>query len=444
MTVRRFGLSVLDRRTAAAFILFVGVAGPAVRAQPLLDPLITGDVAGIAVEPGVTVLSRQRPEYDSLGIRLGEVTIRPELRETVGFDDNVLGQRSHRASAVVETDARLRVLYDHSDTTAFATVSVDDNHFPEQNQQSYTNWTAALGGTHQFGRDTLTLSYEHLNLNQTVRDLDVPQLDQALAFRVDTARLTYRAVFNRVFVEPGLVVSNYSFDNGTVAGQPYLQTFRDRVVVQPVVTVGYELAPRRNLVLVVRDAIASYSNQSNLTPRRDFNDIAVLGGLDFEAGAVFRYRLLAGFESRSFSSSQLKTIQAPVVEAEVIWNPTGLTTVTGNVSRRIQDTADEATVGVTTTTIGLRVDHELRRNVLLRASANAFLDDYSRGQGSQQLFTAGTGATWLLNRTMQLGLNYDFTRRVTDGTGNLGVITGQQFGRSFSENRILLQVRFAL
>ena len=426
----------------AAILLLA--AAPTSRAQRLLDQLITADIPGLAVEPGVTVLSRQRSEYDSLGIRLGEITIRPELRETIGFDDNVLGRASHRGSAVIETDARLRAFYDHSDTTAFAVLSVDNNRFPEQNQQNYTNYTASIGGAHQFGRDTLTASYEHLNLNQTVRDLDVPQLDQALAFRVDTARVAYHAVFNRVFVEPGLAVSNYAFDNGTVAGQPYVQTYRDRLVVQPSVTVGYELAPRRNLVVVVRDAVASYTNQAGFTPRRDYNDIAVLGGIDFDTGSIFRYRLLAGYESRSFSSSQLKTIQAPVVEAEVIWNPTGLTTVTATASRRIQDSADEATVGVTSTNLGLRVDHELQRNVLLRASANAFLDDYSRGQGSQQLFTAGTGATWLLNRTAQLGLNYDFTRRVTDGAGSLGVITGQRFGRNFSENRILLQLRLAL
>ncbi len=427
---------------AAAIVIMA--AAPVSHAQQLLDQIITPNISGLAVEPGVTVLSRQRPEYDSIGIRLGEFTIRPELRETVGFDDNVLGQPSHRGSAVIETNARVGAFYDHSDTTAFAALSVDNNRFPEQNQQNYTNYTASIGGSHQFGRDTLIASYQHLNLNQTVRDLDVPQLNQALAFRVDSARVAYHAVFNRVFVEPAILVSKYGFDNGTAAGQPYVQTYRDRVVVQPSVTAGYELAPRRNLVVVVRDAVASYTNQGSFTPRRDYNDIAVLGGLDFDTGSVFRYRLLAGYESRSFSSSQLKTIQAPIVEAEVVWNPDALTTVTATASRRIQDSADETTVGVTSTDLGLRVDHELLRNVLLRASANAFLDDYSRGQGSQQLFTAGTGATWLLNRTMQLGLNYDFTRRVTNGAGNLGVITGQQLGRNFSENRILLQLRFAL
>ena len=425
---------------AAGMPLFA--AGP-VQAQRLLDQFIAADIPGTGVESGVTVVSRARPDYDSLGVRLGEITIRPELLESIGFDDNVLGRPSRRGSAVVETNARVQALYDHSDTTAFATLTVDDNRYPEQTQQSFTNWTAAIGGSHQFGRDTLSLTYEHLNLNQTVRDLDVPQLDRSLQFQVDTGRLAYRAVFNRLAVTPALDVSAFAFENGTVAGQPFLQTYRDRVVVQPSVALSYELAPLRNLTLVLRDSVASYSNQIAGTPRRDFNDVAVLAGLDFDEG-IFRYRLLAGLESRTFSSAQIKTITAPVVEGEVIWNPTGLTTVTATGSRRILDSSDETTVAVTASDVQLRVDHELQRDVLLRAVGSAAFNEYGRGQGSQQLFSAGAGATKLLNRNLKLDLDYTFTRRLSNGTGNLGVIIGQQFGQSYSEDQVLLRVRFAL
>lgn len=426
----------------AASLLAFGTVRP-VKAQQLLDQFIAANVPGAGVESGVTVLSRLRPEYDSPGVRYGEITIRPQLSEGLGFDDNVLGRASHRGSLVVDTNAQVQAQYDHSDTTGFATVTVDDNRYPEQNQQSFTNWTAALGGSHQFGHDTLSVAYEHLNLNQTVRDLDVPQLDKSLQFQVDTLRLAYKAVFSRLSVEPSINVSDFTFENGTVAGQPYLQTYRNRVVAEPSVTFSYELAPRRNLVLVVRDAVASYRDQISGTPQRDFNDIAALAGLDFDEG-IFRYRLLVGFESRSFSSSQIKSIQAPVVEAEIIWNPNGLTTVTGKASRRILDTADETTVGVTQSNVELRVDHELRRDILLRASGAALIDEYGRGQGSQELFTAGAGATKLLNRNMKLDLDYNFTRRISNGTGNLGVITGQEFGGSFSENQLMLRLRLAL
>ena len=421
---------------------FCGIAGQA-RAQRLLDQYLALDVPGAAVEPGVTVTSRLRPEYDPIDVHFGEITIRPELFETLGLDDNVLGQHTHRASSLIETNARVQANYDHSDTTAFATLMVDDNRYPEQNQQSYTNWTASLGGSHQFGRDTLSVAYDHLNLNQTVRDLDTPQLNNAFPYQVDALRADYRAVFSRLFAEPALGVSNYNFTNGTVGNLAYIQTDRDRIVAEPGLTLGYELAPRRDAILVFRDAVASYRNRLAGEASRDFNDISALTGIDFEEG-IFRYRLLAGYEARTFTSATYKTIQAPIAEATVIWNPTGLTTVTGQATRHIQDSADETTVGFTETAFSLRVDHEYQRNILLNVNAAYVQDNYSQGQGEQSLITFGAGATWLLNRNLRLVGSYEFDRRNSSDSANLGPVNGQPFGSGFSEDRLLLTFHFIL
>lgn len=445
--MRRYGWS-------AAALAGMAVCAPRVHAQQslLVDQYLTADIPGLAVEPGVTVLSRQRPEYDPLGIRLGEVTIRPELDETTGFDSNVLGQPAAKGSVVVETNAKVQALYDHSDTSAFVTATVDDNRFPQQSRQDYTNYTFSLGGTHQFGRDALTVNYTHLNLNQTVRDLDTPNLNKALPYQIDTGTIDYRFNLARTFIQPGITVSHYSYANGQVNGLPYVQTYRDRTVVQPNVTLGYELAPRRDLVLVVRDALAGYDNKLAGLPGRDYNDIAVLGGLDFADGGPFRYRVLAGYEARQFKNAALKSIQAPVVEAVVYWTPQGLTTVTGTAYRRIQDSSDETTIGVTETALSLRVDHEYLPNVILQANGGYYVDNYARGQGSQQLYVVGTGFTWLLNRNMRLVGTYDYTRRTSNGAINVGTVggvsvgslTGLPIGSNYSEHRFLLQVRFAL
>ena len=446
------GLAAHVRGSAAQAGLAIGAAlaasvGPfcsQVSAQALLDQYISPNIAGLGIQPGVTVLSRSRPEFDPIGINFGEITIRPQLLETTGFDDNVTGTPSARGSLVVETNAVLNVLYNHSDTTGFATLTVDDNRFPEQHGQNYTNWTAAIGGTHSFGLDTLAATYQHLNLNQTPGQLDVPQLNVALPFQVDTVNLNYRAIFARTFIQPAINISEYNYQNGAANGSVYLQNYRDRVVTQPTLTLGYELAPRRDLVLVVRDAQADYSNNVPGSPSRNFNDASVLAGLDFTDGGPFRYRVLVGYESRFFTTPLIKNISSPVVEGQVIWNPTGLTTVTGTADRRIEDSADEATVGLTETALAFRVDHEFQRDILLQANAAYTLDQYAQGQGRQELITLGTGATWLLNRNMQLNGTYSYTRRNSYGTTTVGIGSGQFVGGSYSDNRFLLQVRFAL
>lgn len=440
------------RRAVATATLagLLSFQGQAAQAQ-LLDQLINPNVSGVRVEPGVTVLSRLRPDYDYGGIRVGSVLVRSDYSEAAGYDDNVTGTSQGRGSSFVQSHLNLGAATDLSRYGAAVRLNVNDNRYLDQPKQSATDWNASAGAFYELGRDTLSLDYSHANLVQTPRDLDTPLLDKTIAYRVDTVQAGYRITFNRLSLRPVLAVQLYDFDNGTIAGQPYLQRFRNRVVAAPAVTASYEFSPGRTAVLVVRGLDASYTNRPAGTSVRDFNDESVLAGLDFASGGPWRFRLLAGYEIRNFVSSRVKNIQAPIVEGSVIYTPTGLTTLTGTVARRIQDSADETTVGFTETSARFSVDHEYYRNVLLRAQGGVFLDEYNGG-GSQSLVSGGAGATWLLNRTLRLSATYDFTTRLSSGGGVVSTTpttrtitgTGANIGTGYSDNRYLLQLGISL
>ena len=59
------------------------------QAQPvgqfLLDRYFAEGFPGVAATPGVTVLSRERPEYDAPGVRTGSFIVRPEVTEGLGL-----------------------------------------------------------------------------------------------------------------------------------------------------------------------------------------------------------------------------------------------------------------------------------------------------------------------------------------------------------------------
>ncbi len=439
--------------------MLCATASPA--AAQRIDELLNPSIAGAGIAPGVTVASRVRPEYEFSGLHLGSFLVRPELTETTGYDDNVTGSSHPHGSPLVETNATLSAASNWSRNSLGVNLSVDDQEYLTQTQQSLTNWTASTAGTYEIGRDVVSLGLTHLNLNQTPRDLDVPQLDHVIAYRIDEARLGYRANFSRTSLEPAIAVTRYNFDNGTVLGQPYIQTYRNRVVVSPSLEARYELAPLRDLVLVVRDAEARYSNRLAGAPSRDFSDVSVLGGVAYDTGSLIRLRLLAGYEVRTFSSNQFKTISAPIVEASAAYSPSGLTTITGSAARYIEDSASEVTSGFTESALKLRVDHEYLRNVLFNAQAGAYFDDYaqsgnlngSQGGGHQSYYTAGIGSTWLMNRHMRLALSYDFASRQSNTANSLnpigqnqflGLGQSQIFGGSYSENRVLLQFKLGL
>ena len=434
------------RCIAATAILVLAVAAASVAQAQSIDQYLPGSVGGIGIEPGVTVSSRSRPEYDVQPLHLGSFLVTPQLNETVGYDDNVTGTPRAAGSPLVETNATLQTRSDWTRDSLGLNLGVDDFEYPSQSNQSYTDWNAAIDGSYDIGSGKAIVSFTHLNQNQTSRDLDVPQLDHPIAYRVDDAHVGYDTTFNRLRLLPTLDVINYSYDSGTVDGAPYEQGYRDRVALSPAIEARYEVAPLRSLVLVLRDSEASYAHRLPGTDYRDYSDVSVLGGVSFDTGGLLRFLLLGGYEVRSFMSSQYKTISAPLVEGSAIYTPSGLTTVTASAARYIEDAATDLTVGYTESALKLRVDHEYLRNVLLYADGGLYLDDYAQNGGHQSFYTAGLGATWLLNRRLRLVLSYDYSTRRSDiATSATGALGGANiFGADFSENRVLLQLQFAL
>jgi len=397
----RSGHFIRTRRIGAATLIACLFACSGVRAQ-LLSAYFPSGVPGYATAPGVTVLSRARPDYNSLGARLDSFMLLPRLDEGLGHDSNVFGGSSGRGSWIVGTHPSLLVNSDWSRDALGGYLGLDDTRYLDQPRQSRTDWTASLGGTLAVGRDQLTLALAHLALHQDRTELDALPSDRPVAYQVDDARAAYTIALNRVAITPSLDFAAYRYSDTTILGAPAPQGYRDRNVLQGAVTTRYEMAPQRNLVVVIRALGSHYVAPQPGQPTRDSTGYEVLAGLDDGADAVWRYRLLAGWEIRDFAASRYPTHQAPIAEAELIWNPSGLTTVTGSLTRSIEDAAQEGIAGYTYTSAQLTLDHELQRDLLLRLSAGMQHADFLQGGGAATGLSVGGGATWLMNRHMPL------------------------------------------
>ena len=378
-----------------------------VQAQLLSDYFPSG-VPGYATAPGVTVASRVRPEYDNPGASLGLFMLHPALAENLGYDDNVFGGSARRGSWLVGTHPSLLLGADHSGDTLGGYFAADDTRYLDQQSQSRTDWTASLGGTLDVGRDKLTLAFAHLSRHQDRTELDALPSDTPVAWRADDMRASYQIALGRVSVTPGLEFTTWRYGDTTIHGLPAPQGYRDRNVAQASVTTRYEVAPQRDLVAVIRTLDSHDVEPQPGQPTHDFTGYQVLAGLDDKTDGMWGYRLLLGWEVRDFAARQYATHSAPVAEAELVWNPTGLTTVTANLTRTIEAPAQEGVIAYTTTRGRVTVDHEYQRNLLLQLSAGFQHIDYLQGGGTASAFTLGAGATWLINRHMRASATYDF------------------------------------
>lgn len=419
----------------AGILMLVGFAGAA-HAQTLSGYFPEG-VPGFGTMPGVTVLSRARPEVTPPGFRGDGYLVAPSFEEGAGYDSNVLGGASaaggQPGSWTLGTHPSLRVNSDWSHDAAAAVLGVDDTRYLDAPRQSRTDGSMVVGGTKMIGRDALTLGAGYLSLHEDRTALDALPSDTPVGFTVADARVAYTLALDRLNVTPNLEVSQYHYANTTILGAPANQGYRDRDLIAGGVTARYELMPRQDIILVMRGTGTTYLASQIGQPTRNSTGSLVLFGLSDDSDAVWRYRLLVGWEERRFAARLYQTHDAPVAEAELIWSPSGMTTLTARLTRHIEDAAQEGVAGYTYTATALTIDHEYRRDVLLQASGTAQQADFLQGGGRQTGLLFGLGVTWLVDQHTRVAAIYSYNNQQGGVAGTAG---------AFSRSLGLLTVRY--
>jgi len=139
------------------------------------------------------------------------------------------------------------------------------------------------------------------------------------------------------------------------------------------------------------------------------------------ATGVLYVEAYLGYFDQIYQSPLLGTISGPDFGANLVWNPTQLTSVSFKVSRAVED-APVAVVGTGSvpgfvhTVAGARVDHELLRNLLLDGEVTFANDDFQGEDRTDNDYLASIGAKYLLNRNLYLGATYTFEHRDSSGT----------------------------
>lgn len=448
-------LDTLPSDRGKALALAVGIilawASPA-RAQ-FINQYFPSSVPGYEREPGVTVASRLRPAYDPLGVRLDGFTLQPKLTEGIGYTSNAAGLPHSPGSFFLNTAPSLTLNSDWSRDQLGAALTLDDRRYFDTPAQNYTDWTATIGGGYTIGRHDLIVGYSHLSLHEDPTQVGSVPSAIPIPYSVDDLRGRYTFEQGRFSFTPLFDVKRYQFGDSTAfdagLGQNVkrTQSRQNRVVLTGGLQTNYALSDQRSLVFVVEGIDSEFTEEPPRTATQSSKSFLALGGIDYQVNGVWRYRLLLGVETRIFDAPQNPTHTAPIAEGSVIWTPTGLTSVTGVLSRTIEDPASSGTGAYTYTRAGLVVDHEYLRNVLLQGRVGFEAAEYLSGGGTQTNFTAGARVKWLLNRNVQLSLDYSYTNMTGISATIVGVPTGTVFGHfsgSASRNVALLAVRLAL
>ncbi len=138
----------------------------------LLDSLFPEGVPGYGTEQGVTVESRQRPEYEPLGIRIDNSTIRPMLGLSVGYDDNIFGGSSHRGGWQIAAQPSVLASTENSIGSTGLYLSANDVHYLGEPSQNRTDGSSISGRDVQCWQGQ---AYSGRRVRQSTRGPDGPR-----------------------------------------------------------------------------------------------------------------------------------------------------------------------------------------------------------------------------------------------------------------------------
>jgi hypothetical protein len=420
------------------------VPGPTAAPAPPVSPVAPSqrpEAFGYYLERGQSVTDRRRPELDPLGVNLGGFFLYPRIELDETFNDNIFATKNGKQSdfiTVISPTAELKSNWNNHALNATAGANI--GRYIDNDDEDYEDAFAGVDGRLDITRNLAAfgaLRYERLHEERDSPDNPGPLVAaEPVTFNAYTARAGVVSRGLRIGYQADFGFRREQYDNvDTFLGGSLDLGARDVNVYQGNLRVSYEFAPRYEAFIRGGVNHRSYDIRDPAGFKRDSTGFRTDVGATIDLTGVTFAEVYVGYVRQEYEAGVLGEIDGIDFGSRVVWNPTQLTSVTFNLDRRVQDTNTFAqglvSPGYLRTNVGLVVDHELLRNVLISGRVGYQNDDYERIDRDDNRFDVGVGARYSLNRNFYFGGSYTFSTRNSSGSGS---------GTDFTRNLVLLRL----
>jgi len=394
-----------------------------------VDPAIPGGQTVISALPqpfgfdrgrNEAVATRARPEFDAKGIRLGSLLVHPGVSADLGTESNVFYQPSNEQDDIVVTlRPRLDAATTWSRHSLTASVGLDDTRYQDNESEDHTDLFVSGEGRLEVRRDTyLLLGGRQARETERRGDPDSP-FAAAKPIRYETRGAYVVGVheFNRARVSLRLDRVNLNYKDAPLVGGGIAdQDQRDYTGTTATGRVEYALSPDTALVAQVSANTRDYTlKPPQAVFDRDSEGATYLIGVNTDISRLIRGELTAGYLQQDYDDPALKDVKGLALEGNIEYFASPLTTITVNGNRRVEETLTIGSSSFVSTEASVRIDHELRRNILLTAGIGQLNRDFQGSSRDDDLTQTDVGVRFLLNRRVELGGRWRFERQQSSG-----------------------------
>jgi hypothetical protein len=187
---------------------------------------------------------------------------------------------------------------------------------------------------------------------------------------------------------------------------------------------SYAVSPAIAVFVQGRTGELEYDHPNGVDPTRDATRTSIQVGANFEFAAPFRGDVAIGSVKQDNDDPTRPDSDGVSLNGRLLWFPTDITTVTFVGSRDVFDPGLRESSSAFNTNYSVRVDHELRRNILLFGLVGAGDRDYditttltpppAYTSRKDEFFDASLGVGYKLNRNLRLEAAYTLHNQKED------------------------------
>ncbi|MEM7025626.1 MAG: outer membrane beta-barrel protein [Pseudomonadota bacterium] len=193
------------------------------------------------------------------------------------------------------------------------------------------------------------------------------------------------------------------------------QNDRDLNSYQGLLRVGYNLSPRINTFVQGTYIYRDYDSSRDSDGFKQNSEIyggAV--GVDVNFTDLLFGEAFVGFAHQEFDENDFSSESGGTYGLGLTWLPTQLTTVSLTGTGGFQPTSNQGASTNLQHTVGLRVEHELLRQVVLGARAGYQRDEFENINRTDDRLDLDADVAYLINRNFSIGAGYNFSKRWSD------------------------------
>jgi hypothetical protein len=392
---------------------------------------------GQPIYAGQTVTQRSRSDLDPIGVHVGDFFWFPRGEVDALYNGNIFATPSSTSDLITALQPGFDLLSSlprNAINLRGGAALQDYAIHPSQNTA-----TGFLSGDGHLDVDEASSFYGSAQAAHLYEPRTSPNSPgnaaEPVTYNNYSANIGYAQTGLRLGYEADLAVQSSQYNAVPAIGGGILpQSAQDVITSQAALRVSYELLP--DYLGYIRTAGTLYDYQHTTPGGMRFNSTVyrVDLGLQVLPRHIIYGEAYLGYLTQIFAVSSLGSVSTPDAGGQVVWNVTGLTTLTFSGIRTFQ-TSNPAIVGTgvgyLSSVATVNIDHELWHNLLFNANVGYENDAYQGVSRTDNVFTGGIGVKYLLTRHLYFGLAYSYQQRASSGS---------TAGLPYSQSIVILRV----